>query len=332
MNRLFTIFIGSFLLPSVALSQQVLFEETFANGSLQNVWYPGYNGNNMEVEFMSGNPSGDSWVGKLGNDLSGGAVGESFSGEPTWTDFYYEAWVYVPVDTPSAGTYYGLEFRVDSVGNSSAYQFVARFKEDLPDRKLRFRYRPSSGFPSVLKDWEPADIPGGIPDTAAWHHMAVEAIGNQFRFFFNGNELPGGPFTDETLSGGWVGAYVFDFVNIPSYLFIDDLKVTATTTGIEEQQPQLALGYKLHQNYPNPFNPSTKIDFDIPNSEFVTLTIYNSLGQTVQILVNSELSAGPHEVQWNGQDESGRVVPAGVYYYQINAGNFQSTRKMLLVK
>ena len=320
------------LFSGITAAQDTLYSETFANGSLENTWYPGYSGNNMQVEFMTGNPSGDSWVGKLGNDLSGGGVGQSFSGDLSWTDFYYEAQVYIPVDSFTAGTYYGLEFRVDSAGNSSGYQFLARFNKNVSDPKLRFRSRPSSGLPSVIKDWTPAEIPGGIPTTDGWHKMAVEAIGNQFRFFFDGNELPGGPYMDNTFSSGWIGTYVWDFALAPIYLYIDDIYVINTTTGIEETQRGVFSGYELSQNFPNPFNPNTTISFNLPISERVQLNIYNNLGQKIRNLTNKEFSAGTHQVQWDGLDELGQEAPAGVYYYQIQAGSFQATNKMLLIK
>lgn len=331
MSKVILILLAVLLYSGITVAQDTTYSETVANGSLENTWYAEWNGNNMEVEFMAGNPSGDSWVGKLGNDLSGGGVGSSFSGDPTWTDFRLEAWIYVPVNPTTAATYYGIEFRMDSVGNGNGYQFLARFKQGLSDLGLRFRAR-AGATPSTIHQWLDADIPGGVPTTDGWHHFAVEANGNQFRFFFDGNELPGGPYTDNTYSSGWIGAYVFDFAVSPAYLFIDDIFVINTSTGIEEPQPAISSGYELHQNYPNPFNPNTTISFDLPVSEIVQLNIYNNLGQKIRMLTNNQFTVGTHQVQWDGLDEFGQEAPAGVYYYQIQAGNFQATNKMLLIK
>ena len=329
MKKLILILLAVFLFSGVTAAQDTLYSETVLNGTLENTWYPEWNGNNMEVEFMSGNPSGDSWVGKLGNDMSGGGVGSAFSGDPTWTDFRLEAQVYVPID---AATYYGIEFRMDSVGlGGSAYQFLARFKQNLSDQGLRFRSRVS-GSPTTIKQWLAADIPGGIPTADGWHHLAVEVEGNQFRFFFNGNELPGGPYIDDTFGSGWIGTYIWDMAVIPAYLFIDDIYVISTTTGIQDTRSGIISGYDLYQNFPNPFNPSTTISFDLPVTEVVKLNIYNSLGQKLRSLTNKEFTAGIHQVQWDGLDELGKEAPAGVYYYQIQAGSFQATNKMLLIK
>jgi flagellar hook assembly protein FlgD len=64
----------------------------------------------------------------------------------------------------------------------------------------------------------------------------------------------------------------------------------------------------------------------------VELNIYNSLGQEVRSLIDNEFTAGTYQVKWNGLDDSGREAPAGVYFYKIQAGNFQATNKMLLLK
>ncbi|MCX7878600.1 MAG: T9SS type A sorting domain-containing protein [Ignavibacteria bacterium] len=86
--------------------------------------------------------------------------------------------------------------------------------------------------------------------------------------------------------------------------------------------------YSLEQNYPNPFNPLTKIRFNLPKAENVTLTVYNSLGQLVATLVQNEfVSAGVKEVSFDASD-----LPSGVYLYRIKAGDFTDTRKMILVK
>ncbi len=85
--------------------------------------------------------------------------------------------------------------------------------------------------------------------------------------------------------------------------------------------------YILKQNYPNPFNPSTTIEFGIPESEFVTLSIYNLLGEQVGLVVNEELSAGNYKANWNAKD-----FPSGVYVYKLQAEDFIQMKKMILMK
>ena len=90
--------------------------------------------------------------------------------------------------------------------------------------------------------------------------------------------------------------------------------------------------FALHQNYPNPFNPATKISYDLPGASFVTLSIYDLMGREIITMINSEQTAGFKNIQWNATDNLGKSVPAGMYIYTIQAGEFRQTRKMVLLK
>ncbi len=85
--------------------------------------------------------------------------------------------------------------------------------------------------------------------------------------------------------------------------------------------------FNISQNYPNPFNPETKIRFSVPYSSFVKLTVFNSLGQQIKELVNSDMHAGEYETNFNAANLS-----SGIYYYTLSSGIFQKTMKMLLIK
>ena len=85
--------------------------------------------------------------------------------------------------------------------------------------------------------------------------------------------------------------------------------------------------FKLYQNYPNPFNPSTIIKFDIPKASFVTLKIYNLLGQEVAKLVDEEKPSGNYEVKFNGNN-----IASGIYLCRMQAGNYVNIKKMMLLK
>jgi hypothetical protein len=85
--------------------------------------------------------------------------------------------------------------------------------------------------------------------------------------------------------------------------------------------------FELEQNFPNPFNPSTTIEFSIPSAQFVTLKVYDLLGQEVATLVNGQQTAGTHRVQWNASSLS-----TGFYFYKMETGNFLQTRKLMLMK
>lgn len=86
----------------------------------------------------------------------------------------------------------------------------------------------------------------------------------------------------------------------------------------------------LHQNYPNPFNPTTTISFELTEAAHVSLIVYNIVGQALRRLREGELSAGVHYMTWDGRDESGNSLAAGVYLYRLHAGAATVTRRMLL--
>jgi hypothetical protein len=85
--------------------------------------------------------------------------------------------------------------------------------------------------------------------------------------------------------------------------------------------------FSLSQNYPNPFNPSTTINFALPKTSNVKLTIYNALGKEVATLVNGVMEAGNHSAVWNAANNA-----SGMYFFKLEAGNFTSTKKMMLIK
>jgi len=103
--------------------------------------------------------------------------------------------------------------------------------------------------------------------------------------------------------------------------------------GIEQLQSELPTAFKLSQNYPNPFNPSTKIRYELPNTETVSLVIYNTLGQVVKTLVSNRAQPiGVYEINWDGTNQMGQSVASGIYIYRLQAGVFSKTKKMLLIK
>ena len=104
------------------------------------------------------------------------------------------------------------------------------------------------------------------------------------------------------------------------------------TFTLERKMTFVPNNYALHQNYPNRFNPITSLRYGLPEAALVTLTIYDLMGREVTQLVNTIQEAGYRLVQWNATDSFGKPVSAGVYLYQIRAGEFVQTRKMVLLK
>jgi len=118
-------------------------------------------------------------------------------------------------------------------------------------------------------------------------------------------------------------------IHNPKYI-VSGLKGAMVSLSIAtavEQEEAIPTQYVMYQNYPNPFNPTTNIKFALPKSGHVKLTIYDALGREVETLVNNELVAGTHNIEWTA-----RNMASGVYLYRIEANNFVKVNKMLLVK
>ncbi len=110
--------------------------------------------------------------------------------------------------------------------------------------------------------------------------------------------------------------------------------VVGMPTGIsgETEEHVMPADFALEQNYPNPFNPTTNLAFSLPSATQVVLTVYNVLGQEVDILLDCPMSIGRHQVEWDGTDSRGREVASGIYFYRLQTESFVETRKMALLK
>jgi hypothetical protein len=129
-------------------------------------------------------------------------------------------------------------------------------------------------------------------------------------------------------------SYTFIFENEGTFAYhcsvhpsMVDTVFVGTQVGVDDNPLSVPDRIELSQNYPNPFNAQTVIAYSLPSNSHVRITVYNLLGQSVQTLVNSDQTAGYHQVVWDAGD-----VPTGVYFYRIEAAEFTATRKMLLAK
>ena len=90
--------------------------------------------------------------------------------------------------------------------------------------------------------------------------------------------------------------------------------------------------FALHQNYPNPFNPTTSLRYDLPQDSHVVITIYDIRGRKVKTLINEFQNAGYQISHWNATNEFGQPISAGMYIYAMQAGDFRTVKKMILLK
>ena len=111
----------------------------------------------------------------------------------------------------------------------------------------------------------------------------------------------------------------------------NEVEVIVETGNAADENEIKSIG-RLFGNYPNPFNPETTISFNIKENREVILEVFNTKGQKIRTLINGNLPAGNHRVNWNGKSENDLKVPSGIYFYKIKSGNYTSTRKMILLK
>ena len=140
-------------------------------------------------------------------------------------------------------------------------------------------------------------------------------------------------------------SFYFSVINIPgtslnpellnvvcSFPDVDNPIAVNTVTASADENVMLPDEFALFQNYPNPFNPSTQISFDIPKSEFITLRIFNLLGQDVKTLTSKIMNPGRYTFEWDGKDLLSNDVASGVYFYELRGESFISRKKMLLIR
>ncbi|MBA65085.1 MAG: hypothetical protein CMG55_04710, partial [Candidatus Marinimicrobia bacterium] len=139
-----------------------------------------------------------------------------------------------------------------------------------------------------------------------------------------------GTTNDNNVSGDWV---VFTTDGIDTTMSNEFRHISLDASDVLSIDGEmLPTVFALHQNYPNPFNPTTKIQYDLPEDTFVSITIYDVMGRSIRTLMNVKQSAGFHSIRWDAKNNIGEGVSAGMYIYMIQAGEFRSTKKMVLLK
>jgi hypothetical protein len=177
---------------------------------------------------------------------------------------------------------------------------------------------PNGGGPRNLfgQEVEKRVLPGSTQEFWSASLAAIDSDGDGKT---NGQELgdPAG-----TWRSGQPDPGTFSAITNPG-----DLNSTAV-----ENFAGVPTSYRLLNNYPNPFNPSTMISFDIPQSENVSLKIFNINGELVRTITSENLPAGHFEKLWDGKNNNGSEVSSGIYFYRLIAGKFDRSARMLLMK
>ena len=140
-------------------------------------------------------------------------------------------------------------------------------------------------------------------------------------------------------AGSFVYSPAWDYSGNDSFTFTvcdnslcDTATVQITIHALSVDETSLPTKYAIHQNYPNPFNPVTSLRYDLPENSLVNITIYDMMGRDVKTLINQSQDAGFKSIIWDATNDYGKPVSAGIYLYQIQAGEYISTKKMVLLK
>jgi hypothetical protein len=110
------------------------------------------------------------------------------------------------------------------------------------------------------------------------------------------------------------------------------VKTLPLSLDVDADENNIPADFHLAQNFPNPFNPSTKIEFSIPVTAHVTISIFNILGQETATILDEIKPAGNYSITWDGVDSYGQKVSSGIYIYRINADDYTDYKKMALVQ
>ena len=133
---------------------------------------------------------------------------------------------------------------------------------------------------------------------------------------------------DFTLTDEFVAIVYKAGYSVDTALLVPEIVLDA---GDDSGNP-LPESFALYQNFPNPFNPATTVRFDVPSTAHVVVGIYNVLGQFVNVLLDDQVAAGSHEVEWNGLDLAGCNVSSGVYFARLSSPGYSQAIKMSLLK
>ena len=218
---------------------------------------------------------------------------------------------------------YDYKFVFSDVYNDSSNELTAIFGNGAPPINPNLNFKV---YRAVDEVWERtqfgfSESRAFRKDTLSFGDFAIfsDPTGAEFSWRLN---ILGGDSTENVPIGGDT-LYLYTQKGLSVF---DTIRVHGLTVDVNEV-PNTPASYYLSQNYPNPFNPSTKINYSIAAAGIVTIKIYNILGREISTLVNEEKSAGKYEVNFNAS-----ALASGVYFYQIKAGGFVSSKKMILLK
>ena len=200
----------------------------------------------------------------------------------------------IPTSIPTdKSAFQAVEFNVEGVSGQFDFDTPVTVGIPYPDTISNEDNLTAAFWNPTTEDWEPIELAGSI---------VVDTNANIISFQVNHFSIYGVQESDIATS-------------------VDDDKTSS-----------VPVSYTLSQNYPNPFNPETKIEYFVPVTSRVSITIYNLLGQEVRTLVNSDHAGGSYDIIWNGRNNAGYQVGSGIYIYRRKADQFVESKRMILIR
>ena len=238
------------------------------------------------------------------------------------------------------GTKAGLFVTTNQAQSWNALQVGTNSINSISTNAMRFFTSDAGLYFMRFQDTSPQFTVGGLSDVNLLSLCITNIIGITSADIFAGTGTSGKVYYSKYWGNSWVpvsaGLLSNNRVNclavFGSYLIAGTdngiwRRTLVSLTSVEDQNNSIPSHYNLEQNYPNPFNPISKIKYDLPRNDFVTLKVYDAIGKELVTLVNSQQTAGHHEINFDGSNLS-----SGIYFYRIQTGNFMQTKKMILLK
>lgn len=233
---------------------------------------------------------------------------------------------------------YGQSIAIDARGSS--YLTGYTYSDDFPVSEDAFDITYSGDGASFIAKISPSGralfYSTFLEGSSKSYGIDIDQYGQAYMTGWTGTrDFPTTPGVFDTTYEGWGGdAFVTKLDDSGrSLVFSTFLGGSWIFTGTaEDASAQLPGTFTLHQNHPNPFNAGTEIRYQTPADGHVTLRIYNTLGQQVRTLMDTDQPAGEHTVHWKGRDARGQEVASGLYFCRLKAGDFSETIKMVMVR
>ncbi len=202
------------------------------------------------------------------------------------------------------------------MGVDSASKFGIWVYGDLSYNKIIFNFENSLNKTSIMNS-----------DTLNWTgwkfiELPLDSINLSGGIYLNSIAIENESSAANSHAGSLSGSIYIDGIQVYNY---------NPVTAVKDKKPAVVNDYKLFQNYPNPFNPSTTIQYQIPKDGFVSLKVYNLIGQEVATLVNQFEKSGRYKINFDVSSIDGGLS-SGIYFYSLKTGNFNKTNKFILLK